>query len=674
MKYKSNNKSVPKLQTAWTIMPTFKDAFNRAFARQNAIRDAEQKAKEQVASEKPKYTFVNPYDITRGWREATEDAAKQDKYTVQNLGDSEEEAQKAYNDFWKQSRRRLFTTSANVLSSAFGLSGLPALYNAFRIAPISTSFALGMGTLGTKELSDVGRKIDIGLGNDGIVGATIGGVAGTTIGGIGGSKLVSPKIRFAENINGVVDDLTSRGLISDTPRANWKTLSKIYSRLSSQSPTSDNIIRLSELPERHVMLNAAKGPAGLLPAVESVKLLPARSPIPLLPIANNTGYYTSPDLIAKARIAKIAEIRKRLLAIPLKPSYPTGKPMSSNLTNSSAMNRIREILMRSHRVLDAAGNISVGNIKFIDENGYAINPLGVGAESFVYDNPNNKNTVLKLTHSIFNPGGGFYRMAFKSPEEAMQFAQRRATFADANPAQLAIKPIGTVEYKGYHFPITMQQRVHINPDSAPRNSDFYNMINFVRGNIPAVGDAHEGNFGFIDLSNGNRVPIGIDLAPKSPSWQKYLKELIDNNLIVPDPLFFGDRKKIHLSRIVGRQPIFPKLPIQIKPMPFAPQHVKPVVPAQDVLPAQRFQGLRNFSAIGNNHAYLIGLQRRMYDKPEIMAKAMIKEGNVQNNPEIRQIGLDLLEALKNGDQNAIHRAWLQIVDYNKKNASSSLPF
>jgi len=125
---------------------------------------------------------------------------------------------------------------------------------------------------------------------------------------------------------------------------------------------------------------------------------------------------------------------------------------------------------------------------------------------------------------------------------------------------------------------------------------------------------------------------------------------------VPDPLFFGDRKKIHLSRIVGRQPIFPKLPIQIKPMPFAPQHVKPVVPAQDVLPAQRFQGLRNFSAIGNNHAYLIGLQRRMYDKPEIMAKAMIKEGNVQNNPEIRQIGLDLLEALKNGDQNAIHRA------------------
>lgn len=47
-------------------MPTIKDAFNRAFARQSTIRDAEQKAKKQVASEKPKYTFINPYDITRG--------------------------------------------------------------------------------------------------------------------------------------------------------------------------------------------------------------------------------------------------------------------------------------------------------------------------------------------------------------------------------------------------------------------------------------------------------------------------------------------------------------------------------------------------------------------------------------------------------------------------------
>ena len=129
MKYKFKNGGIVKLQNAWTTIHTFEDAFNRAFARKTAIKEAEQKAKEQVASEKPKYTFVNPYDITRGWREATEDAAKQDKYTVQNLGGSEEEAQKAYDDTWKNSRKQLAATTGmglgttGLLGASFGAFG-----------------------------------------------------------------------------------------------------------------------------------------------------------------------------------------------------------------------------------------------------------------------------------------------------------------------------------------------------------------------------------------------------------------------------------------------------------------------------------------------------------------------------------------------------------------------
>jgi hypothetical protein len=79
-------------------MPNPQEVILNTWAKQKRVEEAQNKAKEQVASEKPKYVFVNPYDYTRGWREATEDAAKQDKYTVQNLGGTKEEAQKAYDD------------------------------------------------------------------------------------------------------------------------------------------------------------------------------------------------------------------------------------------------------------------------------------------------------------------------------------------------------------------------------------------------------------------------------------------------------------------------------------------------------------------------------------------------------------------------------------------------
>ena len=55
----------------------------------------------------------------------------------------------------------------------------------------------------------------------------------------------------------------------------------------------------------------------------------------------------------------------------------------------------------------------------------------------------------------------------------------------------------------------------------------------------------------------------------------------------------------------------------------------------------------------------------MNDKPEIMAKAMIKEGNVNNNPEIKQIGLDMLNELQGGDNGAADKAWVRLINYNK---------
>lgn len=121
MIYKLDNGGIVKLQNAWTTMPSVEDAILRAWSNQNA----KEKAKKQVASEKPKYTYVNPYDYLHGWREATEDAAKQDKYTVENLGGSKEEAEAAYNASKENAAKQLAGTTATGLGTValLGLSG-----------------------------------------------------------------------------------------------------------------------------------------------------------------------------------------------------------------------------------------------------------------------------------------------------------------------------------------------------------------------------------------------------------------------------------------------------------------------------------------------------------------------------------------------------------------------
>ena len=121
MIYKLQNGGVIKLQKAWTKMPSVEDAILRAWSNQSA----KEKAEKQVASEKPKYTYVNPYDYLHGWREATEDAAKQDKYTVENLGGSKEEAEAAYNAAKENAAKQLAGTTVTGLGTValLGLSG-----------------------------------------------------------------------------------------------------------------------------------------------------------------------------------------------------------------------------------------------------------------------------------------------------------------------------------------------------------------------------------------------------------------------------------------------------------------------------------------------------------------------------------------------------------------------
>lgn len=121
MIYKLDNGGIVKLQNAWTTMPSVEDAILRAWANQSA----KEKAKKQVASEKPKYTYVNPYDYTRGWREAIEDAAKQDAYTVKNLGGTDEQAKETYENVWTNARKQLAGTTATGLGTValLGLSG-----------------------------------------------------------------------------------------------------------------------------------------------------------------------------------------------------------------------------------------------------------------------------------------------------------------------------------------------------------------------------------------------------------------------------------------------------------------------------------------------------------------------------------------------------------------------
>ena len=78
MKLKLKNGGTIKLQSAWTNIPSINDSILRAWENQRNIEIAKEKATEPVQKEKPTHTYVNPYDYTRGWREATEDAAKQD--------------------------------------------------------------------------------------------------------------------------------------------------------------------------------------------------------------------------------------------------------------------------------------------------------------------------------------------------------------------------------------------------------------------------------------------------------------------------------------------------------------------------------------------------------------------------------------------------------------------
>lgn len=140
MIYKLNNGGTIKLQSAWTTIPLFDNTATQMFeAAKNSgaqrgtqwyeqnkiVKEAEEKARKQVESEKPKYTYVNPYDYLRGWRESTEDAARQNKYTVKNLGGSKEEAEAAYNATKENAAKQLAGTTATGLGTValLGLSG-----------------------------------------------------------------------------------------------------------------------------------------------------------------------------------------------------------------------------------------------------------------------------------------------------------------------------------------------------------------------------------------------------------------------------------------------------------------------------------------------------------------------------------------------------------------------
>lgn len=81
-------------------MPSVESSMERA--RQSwALRDATKRAEERLEKEKEAATyptFSTSYDVTRGWRDSTEDAARLDKYIAEELGASPEEAQQVYND------------------------------------------------------------------------------------------------------------------------------------------------------------------------------------------------------------------------------------------------------------------------------------------------------------------------------------------------------------------------------------------------------------------------------------------------------------------------------------------------------------------------------------------------------------------------------------------------
>lgn len=171
MIYKLQNGGVVKLQNAWTTMPSVEDAILRAWSNQSA----KEKAEKQVASEKPKYTYVNPYDYLHGWREATEDAAKQDKYTVENLGGSKEEAEAVYNASKENAAKQLAGTTATGLGTValLGLSGGAA-------GPVAADIVnTGFGAHGLyNALSGNGIQKTIRLANQGDTWGTVKSGAG----------------------------------------------------------------------------------------------------------------------------------------------------------------------------------------------------------------------------------------------------------------------------------------------------------------------------------------------------------------------------------------------------------------------------------------------------------------------------------------------------------------
>lgn len=620
MKYKYKDGGIVKLQNAWTTMPSVNDAILRAWANQNT----KEKAEKQVASEKPKYTYVNPYDYLHGWREATEDAAKQDKYTVENLGGSKEEAEAAYNAVKENAAKQLAGTTATGLGTIalLGLSGGAAgpvaadivntgfgahgLYNALSGNGIQKTVRLAnQGDTWGAVKSGTGDLIDLSLGLN----------AAKLWGNLGKSMLAGQSLGNAY-----------RGNVAGREMSNLVRKATTYNTPVELNNTISFIPRLRFTNTVHF----------------DPRVKPMSRPISETEKMGIPKSERNMEDVILARIAKRAE--------------------------NPQMQDIYTALGRGRNILREAKHGQIKDMKFVNEFGQPIQYLdgrpekfflGNGVESFVYNNPSDPNTVLKLTHSLWLPNAGLHRLGFKTPEEAMQFAQKRAEFARKHPAQLPIKPVGITKFDDYYFPITMQPKAIT--DATQRNSAFHKMQRFVERNIDSVGDAHNDNFGFVNLSDGTMAPIGIDLAPQTKEWSNYVSELRNKGLAI-----FGiptDRGRIHLSGF-NRKPFnF----IQTKPLrSIIRPGFNPIRTGLDVLPAQRFPGLRNFSAIGNDPVHLFGVRDRMIAKPEIMAKAMIKEGNVRKNPKIRGIGLDFLNAIQKGEADAADKAWLRLVDYNKK--------
>lgn len=89
------------------------------------INEATKRAKERLEKERIPSVATSPYDVTKGWRESTEDSAKLDKYILEELGYSPEEAQNAYDEIWSNSRKALGVGSAAALGTTalMGISG-----------------------------------------------------------------------------------------------------------------------------------------------------------------------------------------------------------------------------------------------------------------------------------------------------------------------------------------------------------------------------------------------------------------------------------------------------------------------------------------------------------------------------------------------------------------------